>query len=102
MSFVLVVPGSIEFHHPWYSFCPFYDTQGYPIPVFESSGLSLAYGDPKGRAYIESLERFFAVVMQGQTGGGGDDADAAKQSFLAAHIERLVESLSMGGHPYVK
>ena len=77
------VPGSLHFAspRPFYSFCPFYDSQGFPIAAFDSVGLSLVYGDPKGRAYIESLERF----MQGISGNN-----------------ELLAELSCDGHAYLK
>jgi Bromodomain len=78
---------------PFYSCSPFYESQGYAINPFDSGGLSLVYGDPKGRAYIESLERFLQRV-DGRIEGGYPE--------MAVHRKDLLDDLSCDGHAYVQ
>lgn len=79
-------PGLIEFQEPWFSFCPFYESSPAATPPFDSVAYALAYGDPKGKAYIESMNRFISSVI--------DSKDH--------HLYNLINNLTLGGHAYIE
>ena len=93
---------SLDYLHgiPFFSFSPFYDSAGFPIAAFDSAGLSLAYGDPKGRAYIDSLEKFLQSIDSQIELGQSDTNFISKK--VESSTTNLLDDLSCDGHSYVK